>query len=104
MASMLLFFVLLFYFFFFFNFLSCRKRTIQSDGGEYGLVKALSKNGEPVGRFCFTVLYHTEWQYAQLNEKFSQYLAGGKKISVESDLNSAFSRNQRFSLHVDYRD
>ena len=104
--------------------------TVQCDASEYGLGAALLQNGQPVA-FASRSLSQTERQYAQIEkeclaivfscERFSQYLAGRKKITVESDhkpLQSIFQKSilsapcrlqrmmlrlQRFNLEVKYK-
>ena len=97
--------------------------TVQCDASEYGL-------GQPVA-FASRSLSQTERQYAQIEkeclaivfscERFSQYLAGREKITVESDhkplqcifqksilsapcrLQRMMLRLQRFNLDVKYK-
>ena len=104
--------------------------TVQCDASEYGLGAALLQNGQPVA-FASRSLSQTERQYAQIEkeclanvfscERFSQYLAGRQKITVESDhkpLQSIFQKSvlsapcrlqrmmlrlQRFKLDVKYK-
>ena len=104
--------------------------TMQCDAHEYGLGAALLQNGQPVA-FASRSLSQTERQYAQIEkeclaivfscERFSQYLAGREKITVESDhkpLQSIFQKSilsapcrlqrmmlrlQRFNLEVKYK-
>ena len=79
--------------------------TGQCDVSEYGLGAALLQNGQPVA-FASRSLSQTERQYAQIEkeclaivfscERFSQYLAGREKITVESDhkpLQSIFQKS-----------
>ena len=68
--------------------------TIQCDVREVGLGAALMQNGQPVA-FASRTLSRTERQYAQIEkeclaivfacDKFSQYIAGRDKTTVESD-------------------
>ena len=68
--------------------------TVQCDASEYGLGAALLQNGQAVA-FASRSLSQTERQYAQIEkeclaivfscERFSQYLAGREKLTVESD-------------------
>ena len=68
--------------------------TAQCDESEYRLGAALLQNGQPVA-FASRSVSQTERQYAQIDkdclaivfscERFSQYLAGRAKITVESD-------------------
>ena len=95
-----------------------------------GLGAALLQNGQPVG-FALRSLSQTEGQYAQIeteclaiafsSERFSQYLAGREKITVETGqkpLQSIFRkcnlpapcrsqrmllRLQRFNVDVNYK-
>ena len=104
--------------------------TVQCDASEYGLGAALLQNGQPVA-FASRTLSQTERQYAQIEkeclaivfscERFSQYLAGRQKITVESDhkpLQSIFQKSilsapcrlqrmmlrlQRFNIEVKYK-
>jgi len=104
--------------------------TVQCDASEYGLGAALLQNGQPVA-FASRSLSQTERQYAQIEkeclaivfscERFSQYLAGRVKITVESDhkpLQSIFQKSilsapcrlqrmmlrlQRFNIEVKYK-
>ena len=104
--------------------------TVQCDASECGLGAALPQNGQPVD-FASRSLSQTERQYGQIEkeclaivfscEKFSQYLAGREKITVESDhkpLHSIFQKSilsapwrlqrmmlrlQRFNLDVKYK-
>ena len=79
--------------------------TVQCDASEYGLGAALLQNGQAVA-FVSRSLSQTERQYAQIEkkclaivfscERFSQYLAGREKITVESDrkpLQSIFQKS-----------
>ena len=104
--------------------------TVQCDASEYGLGAALLQNGQAVA-FASRSLSQTERQYAQIEkeclaivfscERFSQYLAGREKITVESDhkpLQSIFQKSilsapcrlqrmmlrlQHFNLDVKYK-
>ena len=104
--------------------------TVQCDASEYGVGAALLQNGQPVA-FASRSLSQTERQYAQIEkeclaivfscERFSQYLAGREKNTVESDhkpLQSIFQKSilsapcrlqrmmlrlQRFNLDVKYK-
>ena len=95
-----------------------------------GLGAALLQNGQPVG-FASRSLSQTERQYAQIEkeclaiafscERFSQYLAGREKITVETDqkpLQSIFRKSnlsapcclqrmllrlQHFNVDVNYK-
>ena len=79
--------------------------TVQCDASEYGLGAALLQKDQPVA-FASRSLSQTERQYAQIekeclaivfsSERFSQYLAGREKITVESDhkpLQSIFQKS-----------
>ena len=104
--------------------------VMQCDASEHGLGAALMQNGQPVA-FASRSLSQTERQYAQIEkeclaivfscERFSQYLAGREKITVETDhkpLQSIFRKSilsapcrlqcmllrlQRFNLDVNYK-
>ena len=103
--------------------------VVQCDASENGLEAALLQNGQPVA-FASRSLSQTERQYAQIEieclaivfcERFSQYLAGREKITVETDhklLQSIFRKStvsapcrlqrmllrlQRFNLDVNYK-
>ena len=104
--------------------------TVQCDVSEHGLGAALLQNGPPVA-FASPSLSQTERQYAQIEkeclaivsscERFSQYLTGREKITVEFDhkpLQSIFQKSilsapcqlqrmmlrlQRFNLDVKYK-
>ena len=79
--------------------------TVQCDASEYGLGAALLQKDQPVA-FASRSLSQTERQYAEIekeclaivfsSERFSQYLAGREKITVESDhkpLQSIFQKS-----------
>ena len=104
--------------------------VVQCDASERGSGAALLQNGQPVA-FASRSLSQTERKYAQIEEeclaivfsceRFSQYLTGRKKITVETDhkpLRSIFRkiilsapcrlrrmllRLQRFNLDVNYK-
>ena len=104
--------------------------VVQCDASEHGLGAALLQNGQPVA-FASRSLSQTERQYAQIEkeclaivfscERFSQYLAGREKITVETDhkpLQSIFRKSilsapcrrqrmllrlQRFNIDVNYK-
>ena len=104
--------------------------VVQCDASERGSGAALLQNGQPVA-FASRSLSQTERQYAQIEkeclaivfscERFSQYLAGREKITVETDhkpLQSIFRKSilsapcrlqrmllrlQRFNLDVNYK-
>ena len=83
--------------------------VVQCDASEHGLGAALLQNGQPVA-FASRSLSQTERQYAQIEkeclaivfscERFSQYLAGREKITVETDqkpLQSIFRKSILFA-------
>ena len=104
--------------------------TVRCNASEYGLGAALLQNGQPFA-FASRSLSRTERQYAQNEkgclaivfscERFSEYLAGRNKITVESDhkpLQSIFQKSihsapcrlqrvmlrlQRFNEEVKYK-
>ena len=104
--------------------------VVQCDASEHESGAALLQNGQPVA-FASRSLSQTERKYAQIEEeclaivfsceRFSQYLTGRKKITVETDhkpLRSIFRkiilsapcrlrrmllRLQRFNLDVNYK-
>ena len=100
--------------------------VVQCDANEHGLGAALLQNGQPVA-FASRSLSQTERQYAQIEkeclaivfsaERFSQYLAGREKITVETDhiifrksilsapcrLQRMLLRLQRLNLDVNYK-
>ena len=68
--------------------------VVQCDASEHGLLAALLQNGQPVV-FASRSLSQTERQYAQIEkeclatvfscERFTQYLDGREKITIETD-------------------
>ena len=104
--------------------------AVQCDASEHGLLVALLQNGQPVV-FASRSLSQTERKYTQVEkeclaivfpcERFTQYLDGREKITVETDhkslqcifqksilsapchLQSMLLRRQRFNLDVNYK-
>ena len=104
--------------------------VVQCDASEHGLLVALLQNGQPVA-FASRCLSQTERQYAQIEkeclaivfscERFTQYLDGREKITVETDhkslqcifqksilsapcrLQRMLLRRQRFNVDVNHK-